>query len=87
MKELSLESLFGDADIDMECPGCQQHFTIKFNEVLNDQSTVDCPSCNQTIEIVHDDTTKETLSNSTKALGDFEKSLQNLEKSFKKLGK
>lgn len=87
MKDLSIENLFGDADLDMECPACQHNFTFKFNEVLSDRSIIICPQCQQEIEIVHDDTTKTTLANSTKALDDFNKSMKKLEQAFKKFGR
>lgn len=87
MKDLTLESMFGDADLDAECPACQHEFTVKFSQVMNDRSIVQCPGCNQDIEFQHDDTTQKTLRDSNKALKDFNKSFSELERTLKNLGK
>lgn len=87
MTEFTLESLFGDEKIEVDCPSCDLEFYISFKDVMNDKSIVQCPGCRQDIEFVHDETTKNTLTNSDKALKKFDKSLKELNKTFKKFGK
>lgn len=76
MRDLSLESLFGDGDLDVDCPACEKTFQIKFKEVMTSGSTVTCPSCNQDIVINHDETTEKTMKDGNKALKEFEKALK-----------
>lgn len=87
MKNLSLESLFGDADLDMDCPACHQNFTFKFNHALTDGSVINCSHCGQEIKLVHDETTQKTIDDSSKALNDFNHTMRNFEKTLKNLGK
>ncbi|WP_442951508.1 MJ0042-type zinc finger domain-containing protein [Paenibacillus sp. GYB004] len=87
MPNTTLESLFGDEKIDIDCPQCQNRFKVKFKQVAKDGSIVSCPSCHTNIELRHDDTTKKTLTDADKASRDFEKTLNQLDKTFKKFGK
>lgn len=80
MKKLTLESMFSDGELDANCPVCQHKFIVKFKDVVKDKSIVTCPECKQDIELIHEDTTKKTLKDSSKALKEFEKA-------FKKLGR
>ncbi len=87
MKKMSLESMFGDEKIDIDCPACSHNFSAKFKEVMGDKHIIKCPGCGQDIEINHDDTTKKTLTDSNKALGELDESLKKLERTFKKFGR
>lgn len=87
MNNLSLESLFGDADLAIDCPTCQQNFTFKFSQALTDGSVVQCTHCGESITLKHDETAQKTIDDSSKALNDFNKSMKDLERTFKKLGK
>jgi len=87
MPKIDLESLFGDENLDIDCPQCQSSFSVKFKKIMVDGSVVKCPHCQVDIQLNHDETTKKTLSDADKALRKFDKSLKNLEKAFKKFGK
>ncbi|WP_374718175.1 MJ0042-type zinc finger domain-containing protein [Neobacillus sp.] len=84
MKDISFDDLFGDQEIDLECPECNGTFQVEFAIISKDNAEVTCPHCNVTIRMEHDDTTKKTLRDSDRALKDFNKSLNDLERSFKK---
>lgn len=84
MKDLSLESLFGDELIDIDCPTCNTEFQVEFSAVMEDGSSVVCPNCKQEIVLNHDETTEKTLKDSSDALKEFNKSMNDLEKTFKK---
>lgn len=85
--EIDLETLFGDEDLDIDCPQCQSSFKVKFREVMTDGNTVQCPHCQVDIQLNHDETTKKTLSDVDKALGEFNRTLNKLGKTFKKFGR
>lgn len=87
MPKNSLESLFGDDKIDIDCPQCQHRFKVKFKDVMKDGVVVNCPSCRTDIELQHDDTTKKTLHDAGRSAQNFDKSLEKLDKTFKKFGK
>lgn len=72
---LDLETMFGEADIPIECPKCDHAFSVKFNEVLKDKSVVQCPACQADIEVQHDEGLAESVGSANKALSDFEKEL------------
>jgi len=75
MSELSMESLFGDSEIDFECPSCNGEFEVLLQDVMDDGSIITCPHCNQEIRIDHDDTTKKTLHDGQKAINEFNKTI------------
>ncbi|WFB60538.1 MJ0042-type zinc finger domain-containing protein [Paenibacillus sp. BR1-192] len=84
MRDLTISSLFGDADIDMECPSCNTTFKVKFQDVLEEGNSVICPGCNQEIRIEHDQTAKKSLEDGNESLHEFNKAFKDLEKTFKK---
>ena len=83
----TLNKLFGKEPISIECPVCKHHFKVKLSEIINDKSIVQCPACKTDIELEHDQITKKTLKDSENAAKNFAKSLDDLEKTFKNLGK
>lgn len=87
MTEMDLESLFGDEKLDIDCPQCQSKFSVRFKEVLTDGNIVQCSHCKVDIHLNHDETTQKTLTDSDKALKEFNKTMNKLEKTFKKFGK
>ena len=78
--DLNLESLFGDADLDIECPGCGHQFPVKLKEVMHEGNEVQCPSCKESIGINHEGGTAQELKKADKALKDLEKTLKNFGK-------
>lgn len=80
MSKLNLESLFGDADLDMDCPECNHQFKVKFKQLSKAGNKVKCPRCREDITITHDSKTK-------KELKSVDKSLEDLDKAFKNFGK
>lgn len=83
----SLNKLFGDEKLSVNCPVCNHTFKVKFRQVTKDGSTIQCPACKTNIKLEHDSTTKKTLRDCEKATREFEKSLKDLEKAFKKFGR
>ncbi len=77
---LDMESVFGDQPLEMQCPGCEYQFTVKFKDVMKEGNQVICPGCNEPIQIKHDETTTKTLRDGEKALKEFEKTLKNFGK-------
>lgn len=75
-----LDKLFGDADFEMECPGCQYSFTVKFGELTKEHAVVTCPNCKSEIEIQHHDSVQKARRDMDKAMRDFEKSLKRFSK-------
>lgn len=84
MKDISFDDLFGDQEIDFECPECNETIQVEFSIISKDNAEIICPHCNVTIRMEHDETTEKTLRDSSEALKEFNKSLNDLEKSFKK---
>lgn len=82
-----LGRIFGDQQLDIDCPQCNASFHVKLKDVMQDRSVVRCPECKTDIKLIHDDTTKRTLRDSERAAKDFEKSLDDLERAFKNFGK
>jgi len=72
--------MFGDADFEMDCPGCDHHFKIKFKQLSKHGNKAKCPRCREEITITHDSKTKREIS-------DANKSLKELDKAFKNFGK
>lgn len=85
--DLDLESLFGNEDIEIDCPQCQSKFSVKFREIMTDGNIVQCPHCQVDIQLNHDETTKKTLSDVDHAFGEFNKSFKKFERTLKKFGK
>ena len=85
--KINLETLFGDEALDVECPQCHSHFKIKFREVMKDGNVVQCPQCQVNIQLNHDETTKKTLTDTDKAIKEFNRTMDKLEKTLKKFGK
>jgi transposase-like protein len=83
----SLNKLFDDEKLPINCPVCSHNFNVKLREMTKDGSIVQCPACKTDIELQHDTTTKKTLRDIEKATKKFEKSLNDLEKAFKKFGR
>ena len=79
-----MDDLFGDQEIDFECSECNQVFQVKFKEVKEDNSMIQCPHCGSTIIVKHEETTKNTLRDSKQALNKVNKQFDKLEKAFKK---
>lgn len=73
-----LNSLYGNKKIKINCGNCNNFFEVPFKSVIKDESKVMCPTCNKEITVHHDETTKKTINDTSKALKD-------LERSFKKL--
>ncbi|MNW47239.1 hypothetical protein D3C74_245640 [compost metagenome] len=82
--KLSMESLFGDEDIEIECPSCDVTFKVEFQKILEPGSIVVCSGCGQEIELNHDETTEKTLKDANKSLNEFNKSFDKMAKAFKK---
>ena len=61
-------------DVNPECPSCNKEILMKVQELVPGTS-IDCPHCNETIELTGDDGRK------------IKKELDNIEKSFKNLFK
>ncbi len=78
--DLSLNKLFGEQEIEITCPGCEHQFPVKLKETMQDGNTIQCPSCQRSITIQHDDSAKQ-------GLADIEKSLKNFESTLKNFGK
>ncbi|MMZ65581.1 hypothetical protein D1872_279920 [compost metagenome] len=84
MVKLSLDDLFGDQEIDLECPTCNKEFQVMFSQISEDNSEIQCPNCNVVINMQHDETTKRTFHDSEQSLDEFKTTFSELEKSFKK---
>lgn len=80
MSKLDLDSVFGDQELNFQCPGCGHRFPVKFRELSREGNEVLCPSCRRSIVINH---TAETR----RGLQQVNKSLQDLERTLKRLGK
>jgi predicted Zn finger-like uncharacterized protein len=78
--KMDLNSIFADAEMEMECPGCKFEFTVTFSQVSEDGSTIQCPRCNAEIKVKHDDESKDTLNDLKKALNDFDRMFRNFGK-------
>lgn len=84
MKDLTLENLFGDEEVEVDCPSCNKTFQVEFKKVLTPNSSVECANCGQEIVINHDETAEKSLKDADKSLNEFNKSFDKLEKAFKK---
>lgn len=80
MSDLNVEDLFGDQYLDFECPGCKHQFRVRFREVSREGSVIRCPGCHRDINIAHPPDTK-------RAFRDANKSLEDLARTIKRLGK
>lgn len=80
LSKLNLESIFGDAELDMDCPGCNRNFKVKYKQLSKSGNKVRCPHCREDIKITHDNKTKREISKA-------DKELNKLDKSLKKFGK
>lgn len=70
----SFNDLFGDAEIDIECPNCKKSFTIMINQI---GSTVVCPSCQSSVELKKDSSFNDSVENITDALDEFNETFKN----------
>lgn len=84
MKDITFDDLFGDQEIDFECPNCNEVFQVEFSMISKDNAEIQCLHCKTDIVVQHDETTKKTLNDSGKELKNYNKTFGNLEKAFKK---
>lgn len=77
---MDLDKLIGDQRIEIECPGCNRAFKVKFKEISRDGATVRCPRCSRDIAISHSAESERSLRNANKALRDLERTLKRLGK-------
>lgn len=75
---VDLEKLLGDQQIELECPGCNRAFKVKFKDISRDGAKMRCPGCGRDIAISHSAESQRTLRNVNKALRDLERSLKRL---------
>lgn len=76
MSKLNLESMFGDAEFDMDCPNCDKNFKFKYKKIAKSGNKIRCPHCREDITVEHDAKTKKELAEADKALKDFDKTLK-----------
>lgn len=74
---LDFSSLFGDAELNHKCPKCDSDITFKLSDV---GSTIVCPRCNLKIQLDASD-------DYDKSVESVDKSLSDLEDTFKNFGK
>jgi hypothetical protein len=70
-----------DLEFTIECSNCNRKIKIKVKDMVPGH-TRNCPYCGLTIQFTGDDGRK-----AQQALDDLEKTLENMGKKFKKLGK
>jgi len=80
MQKLTLENMFGNARIDITCPGCKHKFNVYFKDLAKEGNKITCPSCKNAIVIQHSPETRQTIK-------DADKSFRELERTLKKFGK
>ncbi|NEZ84521.1 hypothetical protein EXN54_20105 [Clostridium botulinum] len=71
MSKLTFDSLFGDTDLDFDCPNCNHKITFKMNRV---GSTIKCPNCSKEIILEENEDysdTKTSLDESLNELNDL----------------
>lgn len=78
MSKVSFDSLFGNTKIDMKCPKCTYKLKITLNDI---GSTITCPNCSNSIYLQDDNKSVHTSKRN------IDKSLKELEKTFKKFGR
>lgn len=74
LSNLNFNSLFGDADIEIDCPECNEVFTIKLSQV---GSTVECPHCSVNINLEKDASFDDEVATANNALSEFDEALRN----------
>ncbi len=75
--DLNFESLYGNAELDMECPKCKG----KVPYTLNDAGkTIICPHCKAEITLEKDSSFDSTKDSINKSLDDFKKTLDDFGK-------
>lgn len=77
MSNLDFNSLFGDAEIDFECPNCENNIVISINQI---GTSVICSNCNVQIDLEKD-------SNFDNSISETDSALQELDETFKNFGK
>ena len=66
--DLNFNSIFGDENIDFECPNCKETFQITLN---NAGETITCPNCSTSIQLTKSDDYDSIKSNIDEALSDL----------------
>lgn len=77
MSDLSFESLFGDASLEIDCPECGALVPFNFNDV---GGIIKCPNCSTEIQLDKADNFDESVESVNNSLEDFEKTLKNFGK-------
>lgn len=81
---LNLESLFGDASLNYDCPKCQTNIPFKLSDV---GSIITCPGCKFKIQLNQADNFDETVDSVNDSLSELEDTFSDLQKSFSNFGK
>jgi len=77
MSDLNFDSLYGDAEIDIDCPSCEKSLTISLSQI---GSSVTCPNCSVKIDLQKDENFDSSVEDTNKALSDLEKTLDSFGK-------
>lgn len=77
MSDLNFDSLFGDAEIDFECPECGHKLTISLNDI---GSSIKCPGCSVAINLEKDDSFDDERDSINNSLEELEDTLNNFGK-------
>lgn len=77
MSDLDFNSLFGDSEIEINCPECNAKISITLNDV---GKTIVCPKCSTEITLNKDNSFDESVKSVDESLKDFERTLEDFGK-------
>jgi uncharacterized paraquat-inducible protein A len=75
--DFDIESLLGDAEIEINCPNCSAEIPVKLNDAGN---TIVCPKCCVKINLDKDDSFDESMKSANSSLDQLKKTLDNFGK-------